>query len=66
MQDDTENLSEDAIWIMRGGSFADGLANIRAAVRGGVDPWRAQHRHRFSHRYQRSLKLPISSHFLFG
>ena len=37
-EDDMENLSEDAIWIMRGGSFADGLANIRAAVRGGVDP----------------------------
>ena len=36
--DDTDNLSEDAIWIMRGGSFADGIANIRAAVRGGVDP----------------------------
>ena len=36
--DDTENLTDDALWIMRGGSFADGLANIRAAVRGGVDP----------------------------
>lgn len=37
-QDDAANLSEDALWVMRGGSFADGLANVRAAVRGGVDP----------------------------
>lgn len=36
--DDLKNLSEDAIWVMRGGSFADSVANIRAAVRGGVDP----------------------------
>ena len=36
--DDAENLDEDALWIMRGGSFADGLNNIRTAVRGGVDP----------------------------
>lgn len=37
-QDDAANLSQDALWVMRGGSFADGLANVRAAVRGGVDP----------------------------
>ncbi len=36
--DDAQNLSEDALWVMRGGSFADGLGNVRAAVRGGVDP----------------------------
>ncbi|MEX0964653.1 MAG: SUMF1/EgtB/PvdO family nonheme iron enzyme [Pseudohongiellaceae bacterium] len=36
--DDAQNLSEDALWVMRGGSFADGVANVRAAVRGAVDP----------------------------
>ncbi len=36
--DDADNLGEDALWVMRGGSFADGEANVRAAVRGGVDP----------------------------
>ena len=36
--DDAANLAEDALWVMRGGSFADGVGNIRAAVRGGVDP----------------------------
>lgn len=36
--DDAENLSEDALWVMRGGSFADSVGNVRAAVRGGVDP----------------------------
>jgi formylglycine-generating enzyme required for sulfatase activity len=36
--DDAENLSEDALWVMRGGSFADNTGNVRAAVRGGVDP----------------------------
>jgi formylglycine-generating enzyme required for sulfatase activity len=35
---DLGNLGEDALWVMRGGSYADGPANIRAAVRGGVDP----------------------------
>ena len=38
VDDDTANLAEDALWVMRGGSFADGVGNIRAAVRGGVDP----------------------------
>ena len=36
--DDREDLSEDALWVMRGGSFSDSAANIRTAVRGGVDP----------------------------
>ena len=35
---DRDNLSDDALWVMRGGSYADGPANIRTAVRGGVDP----------------------------
>ncbi len=37
-QDDGANLVEDPLFTMRGGSFSDGLANIRTAVRGGVDP----------------------------
>ncbi|GJM13658.1 MAG: hypothetical protein DHS20C12_20610 [Pseudohongiella sp.] len=36
--DNAQNLSEDALWVMRGGSFSDTVANVRAAVRGGVDP----------------------------
>lgn len=36
--DDAENLSDDALWVMRGGSYADAVANVRAAVRGGVGP----------------------------
>jgi len=36
--DDAENLSDDALWVMRGGAFSDSVANVRAAVRGGVDP----------------------------
>lgn len=36
--DDGNNLSEDALWVMRGGSYAESLNNIRAAVRGAVDP----------------------------
>jgi len=36
--DDAENLADDALWVMRGGAFSDGVANVRAAVRGGVDP----------------------------
>ena len=36
--DDLETLGEDALFVMRGGGFSDGAANIRAAVRGGVDP----------------------------
>ena len=36
--DDLEARESEALWVMRGGSFADGLGNVRAAVRGGVDP----------------------------
>lgn len=38
LDDDGENLSEDALWVMRGGSFSDAVGNVRAAVRGAVDP----------------------------
>ncbi|MBI4522006.1 MAG: SUMF1/EgtB/PvdO family nonheme iron enzyme [Gemmatimonadetes bacterium] len=33
-----EDLEADALWVMRGGSFADPARNIRAAIRGGADP----------------------------
>lgn len=36
--DDADSLSEDALWVMRGGSYSDAINNLRAAVRGGVDP----------------------------
>lgn len=36
--DDGEDLSSGVIWVMRGGSYEDQVNNIRAAVRGGVDP----------------------------
>ncbi len=36
--DDRENLETDALWVMRGGSFADPARNVRAAIRGGGDP----------------------------
>ena len=36
--DDPEDLLADALWVMRGGHFADLENNVRAAVRGGVDP----------------------------
>lgn len=32
------DLREDALWVMRGGSFGDGERNVRAAIRGGADP----------------------------
>jgi formylglycine-generating enzyme required for sulfatase activity len=32
------DLREDALWFMRGGSFADPERNVRAAIRGGADP----------------------------
>ena len=35
---DGRNLDADALWVMRGGSFADTEQNIRAATRGGADP----------------------------
>ena len=36
--DDRKNLEADALWVMRGGSFADSERNVRAAIRGGADP----------------------------
>ena len=36
--DDRDDLEADALWVMRGGSFNDAENNIRAAIRGGVDP----------------------------
>jgi formylglycine-generating enzyme required for sulfatase activity len=36
--DDREGLDEDALWVMRGGSFSDQEQNIRTGIRGGVDP----------------------------
>ena len=36
--DDRDNLEVDALWVMRGGGFADTEQNVRAAVRGGADP----------------------------
>ncbi len=36
--DDLENLTADAIWVMRGGSYQDPVNNVRAAARGGIDP----------------------------
>ena len=36
--DDLEDLTADAIWVMRGGSYLDPVNNVRAAVRGGIDP----------------------------
>ncbi|PCH63074.1 MAG: hypothetical protein COC19_01810 [SAR86 cluster bacterium] len=38
IEDDRDNLQADALWVMRGGSYSDEPANIRAAIRGGVDP----------------------------
>jgi formylglycine-generating enzyme required for sulfatase activity len=32
------DLAADALWVMRGGSFADPARNVRAAIRGGADP----------------------------
>jgi formylglycine-generating enzyme required for sulfatase activity len=36
--DDRKNLEQDALWVMRGGSFGDPERNVRAAIRGGADP----------------------------
>jgi len=36
--DDRENLTDDALWVMRGGSYSDNESLIRTAVRGGFDP----------------------------
>jgi formylglycine-generating enzyme required for sulfatase activity len=35
---DHTDLDSDALWVMRGGSYADSERNVRAAVRGGADP----------------------------
>ena len=32
------NLDEDALWVMRGGSYSDPARNVRVAIRGGADP----------------------------
>lgn len=31
-------VSQEPLWVMRGGSYADGINNVRSAVRGAVDP----------------------------
>ncbi len=36
--DDGAGLGAEALWVMRGGSFADGAQHVRAANRGGADP----------------------------
>ncbi|MDX1647284.1 MAG: SUMF1/EgtB/PvdO family nonheme iron enzyme [Longimicrobiales bacterium] len=36
--DDRESVATDALWVMRGGSFADPERFVRAANRGGADP----------------------------
>lgn len=36
--DDARNLADDALFVMRGGSFMDPEGTVRAAVRGGADP----------------------------
>lgn len=35
---DSRDLDADALWVIRGGSFADAERNVRAAVRGAADP----------------------------
>ncbi|HXV59208.1 MAG TPA: SUMF1/EgtB/PvdO family nonheme iron enzyme [Vicinamibacteria bacterium] len=36
--DDRDHLEEDALFVMRGGHFGDPERNVRAALRGAVDP----------------------------
>ncbi len=36
--DDRADFEADALWVMRGGHFGDPERNVRAAIRGGVDP----------------------------
>ena len=36
--DDREGLEGEALWVMRGGSFADPARNVRAAIRGAAGP----------------------------
>jgi len=37
-EDDFDDLGSDPIWVMRGGAYSDQINNVRAALRGGVDP----------------------------
>lgn len=36
--DNRLDLGEDALWVMRGGSFSDQANNVRVSVRGAADP----------------------------
>ncbi len=36
--DDRESVAADALWVIRGGSFADAARFVRTANRGGADP----------------------------
>ncbi|HWI20264.1 MAG TPA: SUMF1/EgtB/PvdO family nonheme iron enzyme, partial [Vicinamibacterales bacterium] len=36
--DDRANLMQDALWVMRGGGFADGPQLLRTTARGGAEP----------------------------
>jgi formylglycine-generating enzyme required for sulfatase activity len=36
--DDRATLEQDALWVMRGGGYADGLQLLRATTRGGAEP----------------------------
>ena len=36
--DDRDDLEAESLWVMRGGSFNEAEQNVRAAIRGGVDP----------------------------
>ena len=36
--DDRDDLEGESLWVMRGGSFNEAEQNVRAAIRGGVDP----------------------------
>lgn len=38
VEDREASIEADALYVMRGGSFGDRANNVRAAVRGGVDP----------------------------
>lgn len=37
-EDDRNNLDQDALWVMRGGGFADGLQLLRTTTRGAAEP----------------------------
>jgi len=38
LEDDNRTTTQDALWVMRGGSFADTAQNVRTTVRGAADP----------------------------